>query len=343
MYKVPLLKDIALQAGCSINTVSLALKDSPRISRETRKRVQDLAKELNYVSNNMARALVLNKTGIVGLLIRNISSLLLTSEARYIEQYLEHRGYTMYMVASHGDPVTEENIINQMISNRMDGIIVNTASSDNIPKLEKLRANGFPIVLLSGFENPPSIDSVYPDIRKGAYIATKHLFSMGHKRIVFVSEDLDKSNANALKLSGFKQGLVDENISFNADMTFSVKLYNSGVLDPGTIPALIHRAKNETAFFVGNDELAILIIKSFHKNGIKVPEDIAITSIDNIRFSESCLIALTTAGFDIQYISHQAVDLLMDILEGKNEEGIYKNIKVEPEFFIRESCGYLRL
>jgi LacI family transcriptional regulator len=343
VYKVPLLKDIALRAGCSINTVSLALKDSPRISKETRKRVQGLAQELNYVSNNMARALVLNKTGIVGLLIRRISSLLLASEARYIEQYLEQRGYTMYTVASHDDPVNEENIINQMISNRMDGIIINTATSDNVPKLEKLRANGFPVVLLSGFENPPSIDSVYPDIRKGAYVVTRHLVSAGHRRIVSVVEDIDNSNANALKLSGFKQALADEKIPFDTDMIFPVKLYNNGALDPDTLPALIHRAKNETAFFVSNDELAILIIKSLHKNGIGVPGDIAIASIDNIRFSESCVVALTTAGFDLQYISHQAVDLLMNILEGRCEEGVYKNIKVEPEFFIRESCGYLRL
>ena len=87
MYEVT-LKDIAEKVGCSINTVSLALKDSPRISEATRRRVKEVASDLNYASNNMARALVLKKTGTIGLILRNISSLLLTTEARYIEQYL---------------------------------------------------------------------------------------------------------------------------------------------------------------------------------------------------------------------------------------------------------------
>ena len=83
MYEVT-LKDIAEKVGCSINTVSLALKDSPRISEATRRRVTEVASDLNYASNNMARALVLKKTGTIGLILRNISSLLLTTEARYI-------------------------------------------------------------------------------------------------------------------------------------------------------------------------------------------------------------------------------------------------------------------
>ena len=78
MYEVT-LKDIAEKVGCSINTVSLALKDSPRISEATRRRVKEVASDLNYASNNMARALVLKKTGTIGLILRNISSLLLTT------------------------------------------------------------------------------------------------------------------------------------------------------------------------------------------------------------------------------------------------------------------------
>jgi LacI family transcriptional regulator len=85
-----------------------------------------------------------------------------------------------------------------------------------------------------------------------------------------------------------------------------------------------------------------MLIKQLSKNGIRVPQDISIASIDNIRFSESSMVALTTAGFDLQYISHRAVELLINIIGGKNEEGVFQNIKVEPDFFVRESCGYLR-
>lgn len=186
MYEVT-LKDIAEKVGCSINTVSLALKDSPRISEATRRRVKEVASDLNYASNNMARALVLKKTGTIGLILRNISSLLLTTEARYIEQYLEQNGYTMYVIASHDDLKMEEKAINLMLSNKVDGLIVNTQFTDNLSRLEKLRNQGFPVVLLSGFDRMPRLDAVYPNLIKGAYLSTKHLIQMGHRSVIYVS------------------------------------------------------------------------------------------------------------------------------------------------------------
>jgi DNA-binding LacI/PurR family transcriptional regulator len=342
MYKVTLLKDIALQANCSINTVSLALKDSRRISEKTRKQIQGLAKELNYVSNNMARALVLNKTGSVGLIIRNISSLLLTSEAQYIEQHLEQRGYTMYMAASHDDPEKEKKLIDLMLSNRMDGIIVNTILTNNIPRLEELKKDGFPIVLISGFVNDPAIDSIYPDLVHGAYTATRHLLSIGHKRVIYMTGVSWRHIKDDLKFIGYQKAIEDENVPFSENLVCSLKLYNSHNVEDRDIPKLISIAKKETACFVSEDELAIPVIKLLEKNGVHVPDDLAITSIDNIRFAESCVVSLTTVGFDLQYISNRAVDMLTDRIEGRLEnQEKPQHIKAEPVFFMRESCGYL--
>jgi LacI family transcriptional regulator len=348
MYQVASLKDIASEAGCSVNTASLALKNSRRISKESRTRIQEIAKKLNYVSNNMARALVLKKTGIIGLIVRSISSQLLTSEARHIEQYLEQKGYTMYMAATHDDPGAEEKVIDLMLANRMDGIIINTTMTDNLPRLEKLRANGFPVTLLSGFETAPAIDSVFPDLSKGAYLATRHLLSVGHKKVVFVTEAAENSAAGSLKLHGFRQALIDAGIwdgdRAGADEFICCpEMHDPYTIAEKAVPGLISRAKRETAFFVSNDDLAIPLIRLLSKNGVRVPRDVAITSIDNIRFAENCMVPLTTAGFDLQYISHQAVNMLIDCIEEKTDPGKFRHIKVAPEFFIRESCGYLQV
>ena len=120
----------------------------------TRNKIQKAAKDMNYASNNMARALVLKRTGTIGLIIRNISSLLLTSEARYIEQYLEQNGYTMYMIASHDDLEMEEKAINLMLSNKVDGLILNTKYTDNLSRLEGLRAQGFRWCFSPGLNQP---------------------------------------------------------------------------------------------------------------------------------------------------------------------------------------------
>ncbi len=137
------LKDIAKVVGCSVNTVSLALKDSPRISEAKKKKIQKVAKEMDYTANNIARALVLKRTGTIGLIIRNISSVLMTSKAKYIERYLEQYGYTLYIISSNDDLETEEKAINLMLSNKVDGLLLHTIFTDNFPRLEKLRAQGF--------------------------------------------------------------------------------------------------------------------------------------------------------------------------------------------------------
>lgn len=339
MYEVT-LKDIAEVVGCSVNTVSLALKNSPRISEATRNKIQKAAKDMNYASNNMARALVLKRTGTIGLIIRNISSLLLTSEARYIEQYLEQNGYTMYMIASHDDLEMEEKAINLMLSNKVDGLILNTKYTDNLSRLEGLRAQGFPVVLLSGFEPAPKVDVVYPNLVKGAYIATKHLIQMGHGRIIFVAGADDEAGVRDPKYMGYAKALREAGIEPSADMVCRLGFNDFNMVGDEALGNLLRKGKTEQAFLVNQDELAIPVIKFLDKNGVKVPRDLAVASLDNIRFAESAMVPLTTVGYDLRYISHHAIDILLEIIQGTRSEEECESIAAEPEFFIRESCGY---
>ena len=342
MYEVT-LKDIAEVVGCSVNTVSLALKNSPRISEATRNKVQKAAKEMNYASNNMARALVLKRTGTIGLVIRNISSLLLTSEARCIEQYLEQNGYTMYVIASHDDLAMEEKAINLMLSNKVDGLILNTKFTDNLPKLERLRAQGFPVVLLSGFDITPKIDAVYPNLVKGAYIATKHLLQMGHKRVIFVAGEDDEAVERDPKYTGYSKALKEAGIEPSGDMVCRLGVNDFNLAGDEALGNLLRKGKTEHAFLVTQDELAIPVIKFLDKNGVMVPQELAVASLDNIRFAETALVPLTTVGFDLRYISHHAIDILLEIINGTRNGETYEDVAAEPEFYIRESCGYYQI
>jgi LacI family transcriptional regulator len=352
VYQGVSLKDIAEKAGCSINTVSLALKDSRRISEATRKKVQDIANDFQYVSNNMARSLVLKRTGIIGLILRNISSLYLTTEARYIEQYLEKRGYTMFMAASRDDPKIEAKVIKMMLSNKIDGLIVNTKIRNNLSFLEKLRERGLPVVLISGFTFEPGIDSVYPDLIEGAYRMMQHLLSLNYTKIMFVTGEPDAGTAEDLKFLGFQKALTEKGLSAGQswngveDLLLKLTVFNGTVIDEEGQSKLVSFAHHADAFFVCDDELAISVIKALSKNGIRVPADVAVASLDNVRFAESCAVPLTTVGFDLQCISHRAVDMLLDGIETdlSNAGGTsWQHIKVVPELFIRESCGSVKI
>lgn len=100
------------------------------------------------------------------------------------------------------------------------------------------------------------------------------------------------------------------------------------------------KARRSRRFLVNQDELAIPVIKFLDKNGVKVPRDLAVASLDNIRFAESAMVPLTTVGYDLRYISHHAIDILLEIIQGTRSEEECESIAAEPEFFIRESCGY---
>ena len=342
MYEVT-LKDIAKVVGYSVNTVSLALKDSPRISKATRELIQKTAKEMNYTSNNMARALVLKRTGTIGLIIRNISSLLLTTEAKYIEQYLEQNGYTMYIIASHDDLEMEKKAIDLMLSNKVDGLILNTAYKENLPKLEQLRAQGFPVVLISGFDDMPGMDAVYPDLVKGAYIATKHLLNMGHKRVIYVGSAENMNGSADPKYQGYIKAMKEAGTEIVSDLFCGSESGEFKLLSDQALNKILKKAKEESAFFIDHDEFAIPAIRYLSKNGIKIPQDLAVVSMDNVQFSESAMVPLTTVGYDLRYISQRAIDILLEIINGVRIGETFENIASEPKFYIRESCGYYQI
>lgn len=340
MMNAVTLKDLAALANCSVNTVSLALKDSPRISESTRLRIQQIAKEHNYVSNNMARALVLGETKTIGLILRNISSHLLTTEARHIERYLERCGYTMYVMASHNDPAMEEKAINLMLSNRVDGLIINTVLSDNLPRLEALRAQGMPIVMISGFERPLAIDSVSPDLVKGAYAATRRLLELGHQNILTVLGE-KSTIGDEMKVRGFRMAMEEAGFSVSSSNLCSIYPDMSENHTDSVLTLCRAIQSGVTGLFVSSDELAIPLMKALHQNGICVPENVAITSMDNIRFADSAMVPLTSVGYDLSFISRRAVEMLMEIIRSSESDSqTHQDIRVEPKLYIRESCGY---
>jgi LacI family transcriptional regulator len=341
MYHGVTLKTIADKAGCSVNTVSLALKNSPRISMTTQQKIRQIADELHYVPHNCARQLVTKRSNTIGLILRDISSQILSAQARRIEQYLEQMGYILCIVTTKDDPDKESNAIDLLISNGVDGLIINTSLSQNIPKLEALRKAGFPIVLVSYpyEENRPiHLDCIYPDLTQGAYLATRHLLNMGHSNILFVSNPLLHQSRDH-KFAGYCKALKEYGVELRQDLIYRLPYYDMHISSDTILDDLLPRINAADAMLVNRDEDAIPILKLLDTNHIRIPEQIAIISIDNIPFAESAVIALSSVGYNYQRISYQAVSLLVSLLNGEvlNQ---FKNTPIEPTLYIRDSCGY---
>jgi LacI family transcriptional regulator len=142
------LKDIANKTGFSTNTVSLALRESPRIPEETRSLIRSAARELNYLPNHVAQSLVSRETRTVGLVLTDIMNPTLTQTAQAIEIALGEEGYGTLFATSNNTLSEEIKVVDMFRSRQVDGILIYPARHQNFEHLRPLRRANFPVVLL---------------------------------------------------------------------------------------------------------------------------------------------------------------------------------------------------
>ena len=334
MSKKIRLVDIANELGVSVNTVSLALSGSTRISADTRSQVQQKAQELGYVPNGLARSLVKQESNYVGVILRNLNNPVLIEIAREIERALKARNYFMVLMSAEGSAQKE---IEALRIQQVVGILVYPDFSElNIKQLKSLRSTGFPLVLMSSDGRISGLDVVYMDRTIGAYRATSHLISLGHRNIGYLAGD-------ACKTAGYKMALAENGIAFNERnivKTDDKISYRSGY---EAANVLLENSGGITAIFASTDTFALGAMRYFADRGISVPEEIALVGYDNIEESRYAPVRLTTVAYDIQQEVELAIDLMLR-RAGEDETNLQPEIiKLEPELVIRDSCGYRKV
>ena len=198
------LKDIAERTGFSVNTVSLALRESPRIADDTRRQIRDAAEALNYLPNQIAKSLVSRETKTIGLVLTDITNPTLTRVAQSVELELAARGYGTLLAASNNDPNEEMRALETFRARQVDGMLIYPRSHGRLEHIRRLRAANLPVVLLVG-DPDAGIDAVCIDERRGAYKATRHLIDLGHRRIGLI--DSSHPLGNTEKREGYRQAL----------------------------------------------------------------------------------------------------------------------------------------
>ncbi|OYW97944.1 MAG: hypothetical protein B7Z15_22610 [Rhizobiales bacterium 32-66-8] len=167
------LKDIADQTGFSVNTVSLALRDSARIPAHTRAVIRAAAAALHYLPNQVAKSLVSRETRTIGLVLTDITNPILTRVAQAIELALAKQGYSTLFATSNNDIAAERQVIEMFRSRQVDGMLIYPTSHRELAHISRLRRAGYPVVLLVA-DPDAGIDAVCIDERRGAYKAVRH-------------------------------------------------------------------------------------------------------------------------------------------------------------------------
>jgi len=329
------LKDIALATGFSANTVSLALRESRRIPKETRDLILAAARQLNYLPNHVAKSLVSRETKTIGLILTDIMNPTLTLAARSIERELAARGYSLMLAASDNVLGKEIAALDVFRSRQVDGILVYPTAHRQLDRIRPLRESGYPVVLLVA-DPDAGLDVVGIDDRRGAYKAVKHLIGLGHRAVAFL--DSARALGNSEKYDGYAAALRDGGSAPNPAL----------VIDPHghrategyrAMGELVGRGGRPTALFAANDSLAIGALRWCSDHQVAVPADLAIVGYDDIEASAYIDVPLTTVHYAADIVSDLAVKRLLALITAPDRLPEPEVTLIEPELVIRASCG----
>ena len=329
------LKDIAEQTGFSVNTVSLALRGSTRIPDETRTVILQTAERLNYLPNQVAQSLVRRETRSIGLILTDLKNPVLTAVAQAVELELSKRGYTTLFATSNNLLAREAEMIETFRARRADGMLIFPCSHRQLDHIRVLRKRNYPVVLLVG-DPDAGIDAVCMDERAGAFKAVAHLINNGHSRIALI--DGSALLGNTEKQEGFLRAHAQLGLTPEPKLMLDPK---GGSVAAGfwAMDELFGRKLGFSAVFADNDSLALGALRYCSKNGLRVPEEVAIVGFDNIEFGEYAVTPISTINYDVTRVTQLAIERVLELISATGELPEARVTQVEPELVVRESSN----
>ncbi|MFY9284329.1 MAG: LacI family DNA-binding transcriptional regulator [Miniphocaeibacter sp.] len=286
----PTIKDVARLAGVSISTVSRVMNDSKPVSPEARRKVLDAIKKLDFKPNELARSLVMRRSNLIGVIVKDIAISYMTEMVRGIEEVGRMYNYDILLSSSYGDIELEKKIINFMFTKQVEGIVL--ISEDAKPEVVYMLQNQtIPYIQLDKFYNFNETYSVTINYKEAAKEMTEFLIGKGHEKILFVKE-YKNAIIGQEKLKGYKEAMDAHNY-FSREITVDGVTDKEGYKYGEEIWKIIEH-EGITAAFFSEDGLAIGFLNYCYDNNKKVPEDISVAGFGDIKISSLYRPRLTT-------------------------------------------------
>jgi LacI family transcriptional regulator len=327
--------DLARKLNISPATVSRGLKDHPAISKKTKKRIFDLAKEMGYRSNNFARNLRKQTTNTIGVIVPRLNSYFMSTVIAGMEKVANEAGYNLIISQSSESGQKEIASARTMFNNRVDGLLVSLAyDTEDVSHFDVFIKKNIPLIFFDRVIDNRNCVNVLIDNRKAAYEATKHLIDQGCKRIVHITAT-PKRNVYIDRLQGYKQALFDHNIKFKEDYVIISNLsQEAGAAAAETIRQM---KPLPDGIFVANDNCAAGCVMALKQSGIRIPHDIAIVGFNNDPVSTVVEPNLTTINYPGYEMGEIAARNLINHLNGISSITSTNTILLRSELIIRDS------
>lgn len=329
------IKDLAERLNISVSTVSRALKDNPEISRQTRKTVQDLAKELGYKPNPIAVALKTRKSNTICVVVPQIVNTFFANVVKKIEEVADRYGYNVLMASSNESFEKEKKNIDIFLANRCDGIILSiskaTTSYEHIKQIQDM---GVPLVLFDRTAKELNVSKVVADDADAAFKIVQHLICGGAQKIALLTGP-EQLSIGKNRMKGYLRAMTLNKLDINPDYIvrcedFSVKAAKESTL------RLLGMKHIPDAIFGINDDMAIGAIEAIKEKGLGIPQDIAVFGFSNSKRSRYMSPSVSTIDQFPEKIGETAAELLFEQILDSRHAQIQEKV-INCELIIRES------
>jgi len=298
------IRDVARRAQVSVASVSRALNNLDNVSDRTRERVADAVRELGYVPHAGARSLSLARTNAIGVVLPDLYGEFFSEIVRGMDREASNRGYFMLLSNMHAGSAQSAAAL-RALRGRVDGIIV-MAPHLSAEELAEALPSGTPAILV----NTRSDD--HPGIRidnaAGARAVAEHFLALGRTNIVHISGPAANIDAQE-RADAFRTALQGKGVRLEI-----VRGDFSEESGQAAIESLLGSGAKFDAVFAANDMMASGALQALRTAGLRLPEDVAVAGFDDIPLARH--LGLTTVNVRIAELGEQAVDSLLDMLEG---------------------------
>lgn len=323
--------DVARLAGVSVSTVSLVLNGNGRISAKTIEQVRAAAAQLNYVPNAQASGLRRRITHRIALVVPDIGNSVYVSIAKSIQQVAKAKGYYVSLVSTDGIEGADIDALQLLHGGQVDGMVLISLKSSRALE-QGLKHLQKPICVIGRVPGNLGVDNVQANSDQGVRLAVEHLLGLGRRRLVFINGPLDTNPAvqrlegyrQAIRAAGLEERLVTAEFTLEGGYAAAEEALNS--------------YPDADALVCANDLMGIGALKRLRQRKIRVPEDIAVSGMDDIRECEICSPALTSVALHAAERGRMAAQMLFDRLSGAST-GSPIRVVLEPTLRVRESTG----
>ena len=330
------IKDIARKLDVSFSTVAKALNDDPVVAEETRKRVQEKAKEMGYFPNLMAIGLRSKSTRSIGMILNDLENPTRSYILKKISMKMVQHGFTPFIFDSaYDESIEKQNILN-LLSRMPEGILISPVASQftNVRLLEKVYDR---TIILSVENKGIPTNYVHMDHIKGGFIAASTMLSKGHTENLIIMEPSDYPSAVQFH-AGATKAYNDFGIKLK-EKYFSYAYPNIG----GGAKAVLdffdagkrHFKHPITGIIASNDLMAVGVYKAAQQIGLNIPDDISVIGYDDLPIASLVTPRLSTLIYPKEKIAEHCTDILLSKLLD-DDPNIFK-FSLEPDIVLRES------